>query len=265
MTYSLSNPSLISPSLCRSPDLKMASTSKLFFLSTVVLALSMASMAVSRPLDLDTSPTLGARLKLDGESTIIAAHSPPPSPPLPPSLPSSLLMLSSPPPPAPSSTICWDSLLALQACTGEVVMFFLNGETYLGPSCCQAIRVIEHECWPEMFLSLGFTTQEGDILEGYCEAAAHSPPPLPPLPLLPLSPPPSLSPSLPSSTICWDSLLALQACTGEIVMFFLNGEIYLGPSCCQAIRVIEHQCWPEMFISLGFTTQEGDILERYCT
>jgi len=53
-------------------------------------------------------------------------------------------------------------------------MFFLNGETYLGPSCCQAIRVIEHECWPEMFLSLGFTTQEGDILEGYCEAAAHS-------------------------------------------------------------------------------------------
>jgi len=141
-------------------------------------------------------------------------------------------------------------------------MFFLNRETYLGPSCCQAIRVIEHQCWPEMFISLGFTTQEGDILDGYCEAAAHSPPPLRPLPPSLLSP--SSSPLPPSSTICWDSLLALQACTGEVVMFFLNGEIYLGPRCCQAIRVIEHQCWPEMLISLGFTTQEGDLLEGYC-
>ncbi|KAF3445493.1 hypothetical protein FNV43_RR10669 [Rhamnella rubrinervis] len=72
------------------------------------------------------------------------------------------------------SSNCWESLFQLQACTGEVVLFFLNGETYLGPSCCRAIRIIEHECWPDMLGSLGFTTEEGDILQGYCDASAHS-------------------------------------------------------------------------------------------
>ncbi|KAB1204724.1 Egg cell-secreted protein 1.1 [Morella rubra] len=103
-------------------------------------------MALSRPLE----PTQGleARLKLDGESAN-----------------------------------CWDSLLQLHACSGEVILFFLNGETYLGPGCCQAIRVIGHECWPEMFGSLGFATEEGDILQGYCDhEATHSAPP-PPSPL----------------------------------------------------------------------------------
>lgn len=50
-------------------------------------------------------------------------------------------------------------------------MFFLNGETYLGPNCCHAIRIIHHECWPAMMGSLGFTEQEGDILLGFCDAS----------------------------------------------------------------------------------------------
>ncbi|EPS70772.1 hypothetical protein M569_03995 [Genlisea aurea] len=70
----------------------------------------------------------------------------------------------------PSS--CWDALFELKSCSGEVVLFFLNGETTLGPSCCNAIRVIEHECWPSMMQSLGITAEEGDILRGYCDAAA---------------------------------------------------------------------------------------------
>lgn len=74
------------------------------------------------------------------------------------------------------SSNCWESLFQLQACAGEVVLFFLNGETYLGPSCCRAIRFIEHECWPDMLGSLGFTTEEGDVLQGYCDASVHSPP-----------------------------------------------------------------------------------------
>ncbi|KAL6269687.1 hypothetical protein ACE6H2_026598 [Prunus campanulata] len=48
------------------------------------------------------------------------------------------------------SSNCWDSLFQLQSCSGEVVMFFLNGETYLGHSCCEAIRTIEHQCWPAL-------------------------------------------------------------------------------------------------------------------
>ncbi|KAJ0980028.1 hypothetical protein J5N97_015502 [Dioscorea zingiberensis] len=82
---------------------------------------------------------------------------------------------------------CWDSLMELKSCTGEVILFFLNGETYLGPSCCRAIRVIEHHCWAAeaMLAALGFTPEEGDALRGFCDAnstsssSSPSPPPSP--------------------------------------------------------------------------------------
>ncbi|KAI3465992.1 hypothetical protein Pfo_022655 [Paulownia fortunei] len=78
-------------------------------------------------------------------------------------------------------TSCWDALFELQSCSGEVVLFFLNGETQLGPNCCNAIRTIEHQCWPSMLGSLGITTEESDILRGYCDATADggssAPPP----------------------------------------------------------------------------------------
>ncbi|KAJ6424931.1 hypothetical protein OIU84_025662 [Salix udensis] len=76
---------------------------------------------------------------------------------------------------------CWGSLLHLQSCISNVLLLFLNGETDLSPSCCHAIRIIGHHCWPSMLGSLGFTVQEGDILLGYCDATAHSssPPPDP--------------------------------------------------------------------------------------
>ncbi|KEH21230.1 putative Prolamin-like domain-containing protein [Medicago truncatula] len=74
---------------------------------------------------------------------------------------------------------CWQSLFKLQACSGEIITFFLNGETYLGNGCCKAIRVIGHDCWPNMVASLGFTNEESYILEGYCDEVedVHSPPP----------------------------------------------------------------------------------------
>ncbi|XP_073280570.1 egg cell-secreted protein 1.1-like [Primulina huaijiensis] len=76
------------------------------------------------------------------------------------------------------SSPCWDSLLELHSCSGEVVLFFLNGETHLGPSCCNAIRIIQRQCWPSMLGSLGISTEESDILRGYCDAtAAKGPPP----------------------------------------------------------------------------------------
>uniref|UniRef100_A0A9I9CK87 Prolamin-like domain-containing protein n=1 Tax=Cucumis melo TaxID=3656 RepID=A0A9I9CK87_CUCME len=67
---------------------------------------------------------------------------------------------------------CWGSLYELQACTGEVITFFLSGEAYLGVKCCQAIKTIQHECWPTLLGSLGYTTEEGDILEAYCDTTA---------------------------------------------------------------------------------------------
>ncbi|PWA97807.1 prolamin-like domain-containing protein [Artemisia annua] len=66
---------------------------------------------------------------------------------------------------------CWETLFELQSCTGEILLFFLNGETYLGPACCMAIVKIEKQCWPNLLGSLGFNSQEGDILRGYCDAS----------------------------------------------------------------------------------------------
>ncbi|KAE8715359.1 Egg cell-secreted protein 1.1 [Hibiscus syriacus] len=64
---------------------------------------------------------------------------------------------------------CWGSLIQLQSCTGELIMFFMNGETEIGHNCCHAIRTVSHQCWPNMIDALGFTTQETHVLEGYCD------------------------------------------------------------------------------------------------
>ena len=126
------------------------------FLFTLLSAWSLRSMASARYMD--KSFSLAARLHADDDS----------------------------------SSKCWESLLELQACTGEVVLFFLNSETHLGAGCCQAIQTIEHQCWPAMLTSIGFTAEEGDILQGYCDATTSSsaPPPPPPPP-----PPPSMEPN----------------------------------------------------------------------
>ncbi|BFG40819.1 hypothetical protein CerSpe_270930 [Prunus speciosa] len=71
------------------------------------------------------------------------------------------------------SSNCWDSLFQLQTCAGEVVMFFLNGETYLGHDNCEAIRTIEHKCWLALLGTLEFTTKETNVLKGYCDEAHH--------------------------------------------------------------------------------------------
>lgn len=70
---------------------------------------------------------------------------------------------------------CWNALLELKSCTDEILLFFINGESYLGVNCCRAIHVITRHCWTTMLQSLGFTPQEGDILRGYCDAEAAPP------------------------------------------------------------------------------------------
>ncbi|KAI3699210.1 hypothetical protein L2E82_43340 [Cichorium intybus] len=66
---------------------------------------------------------------------------------------------------------CWESLFELQWCTGEILLFFINGETYLGMGCCKAIEKINKKCWPTLLGSLGFTNEEGDVLRGYCDTS----------------------------------------------------------------------------------------------
>lgn len=72
---------------------------------------------------------------------------------------------------------CWSAVTKLGSCTNEIVLFFVNGESYLGPDCCVAIRTVTRRCWPAMLASIGFTAQEADILRGFCDAELAAPPP----------------------------------------------------------------------------------------
>lgn len=67
---------------------------------------------------------------------------------------------------------CWNALLELKSCSNEIVLFLLNGESYLGMDCCRAIRTITHGCWPSMLSSIGFSSEEADILRDYCGSKA---------------------------------------------------------------------------------------------
>ncbi|KAK9699822.1 hypothetical protein RND81_08G197600 [Saponaria officinalis] len=75
------------------------------------------------------------------------------------------------------STNCWASMFRIQDCTGEIIQFFYDGETYLGPNCCNAIHIIVHDCWPNMLNLLGFTLEESDLLRVYCDVVANGPGP----------------------------------------------------------------------------------------
>ncbi|KAE9608724.1 putative Prolamin-like domain-containing protein [Lupinus albus] len=68
---------------------------------------------------------------------------------------------------------CWETLFELQSCSGEVMMFFLNGETYLGSGCCHALLTIAQQC-STLITTLGLTQHECDIMRGYCEELSHN-------------------------------------------------------------------------------------------
>ncbi|XVF15000.1 hypothetical protein REPUB_Repub09cG0111200 [Reevesia pubescens] len=82
---------------------------------------------------------------------------------------------------------CWNALNELKSCTNEIVLFFVNGQTDIGPDCCRAIDVITRICWPAMLTSLGFTSEEGNILRGYCYASSGPTAAAPPLAGAPVS------------------------------------------------------------------------------
>ncbi|KAM0877064.1 hypothetical protein ACQ4PT_035758 [Festuca glaucescens] len=91
---------------------------------------------------------------------------------------------------------CFGAVTELRSCTNEIVLFFINGESWLGQDCCLAIRTVTRHCWPSMLASIGFTAEEADVLRGFCDAevgGALAPPPPPPTPLA-LAPAPAAHP-----------------------------------------------------------------------
>ncbi|KAK8663779.1 hypothetical protein V6N13_083584 [Hibiscus sabdariffa] len=73
---------------------------------------------------------------------------------------------------------CWSALNELKSCTDEIILFFVNGQTDIDTDCCGAVEVITRNCWPTMLTSLGFTSEEGRILRGYCDVS-NAPAPTP--------------------------------------------------------------------------------------
>ncbi|MCL7031270.1 hypothetical protein MKW94_028754 [Papaver nudicaule] len=99
-------------------------------------------------------------------------------------------------------TECWSALYELRSCTNEIILFFMDGEMYLGIECCRAIRIITRECWPSMLTSVGFTAEEGDVLRSYCDTPHSAPHPvtvLPPAQTPAMSPSPFSEPSTPQT------------------------------------------------------------------
>ncbi|GMP25460.1 hypothetical protein CsSME_00002318 [Camellia sinensis var. sinensis] len=70
---------------------------------------------------------------------------------------------------------CWNALTEIKSCSNEIVVYFVNGTTDIGPPCCKAISMITHHCWASMLTALGFTPDETNILQGYCDASSSSP------------------------------------------------------------------------------------------
>ncbi|KAL9432078.1 hypothetical protein AB3S75_027150 [Citrus x aurantiifolia] len=66
----------------------------------------------------------------------------------------------------------WNALMELKSCSNEIVIFFFNSQTDIGPDCCRAIDIIIHNYWPAMLTSLEFTAEEGNILRDDCDASS---------------------------------------------------------------------------------------------
>lgn len=67
---------------------------------------------------------------------------------------------------------CWNAITEIKSCANEIVEYFKNGTTDIGTPCCQAIKVIALHCWPAMLTALGFTSDQYNVLVGYCDASA---------------------------------------------------------------------------------------------
>ncbi|KAH7861003.1 hypothetical protein Vadar_020489 [Vaccinium darrowii] len=69
---------------------------------------------------------------------------------------------------------CWNAMSEIKSCSNEIILYFMNGATDIGPACCNAIDMITRHCWPAMLTALGYTAEETNILRGYCDATSSS-------------------------------------------------------------------------------------------
>ncbi|XP_059624788.1 egg cell-secreted protein 1.4-like [Cornus florida] len=76
-----------------------------------------------------------------------------------------------------SDDYCLNALIEIRSCSNEIVLYFVNSQTDISPTCCQAIQtMITHHCCSDMMTSLGFTAEEGHILKEYCDESSSSAP-----------------------------------------------------------------------------------------
>jgi len=72
---------------------------------------------------------------------------------------------------------CWTALHDVETCSNEIASYFKNGTIDIGTtgySCCHVIKTVTRDCWPNLLNIVGVTSEECNILRGYCGAAGDS-------------------------------------------------------------------------------------------
>lgn len=67
---------------------------------------------------------------------------------------------------------CLNLLSGMNSCTSDIVDFFSDRLTNLGPGCCSFIFSISKNCLPSTLASFGFTTEVHNKLQEYCDAVS---------------------------------------------------------------------------------------------
>ncbi|XP_050288868.1 egg cell-secreted protein 1.2-like [Quercus robur] len=65
---------------------------------------------------------------------------------------------------------CLNLLSGMNSCTSDIVDFFSDRLTNLGPSCCSSISTITKNCLPSTLASFGFTSELHNKLQEHCHA-----------------------------------------------------------------------------------------------
>ncbi|KAK9999276.1 hypothetical protein SO802_018879 [Lithocarpus litseifolius] len=65
---------------------------------------------------------------------------------------------------------CLNLLSGVNSCTSDIVDFFSDRLTNLGPGCCGSISTITKNCLPSTLASFGFTSELHNKLQEHCHA-----------------------------------------------------------------------------------------------
>ncbi|KAK1403802.1 hypothetical protein POM88_003407 [Heracleum sosnowskyi] len=75
---------------------------------------------------------------------------------------------------------CWNTITNIGSCGNEIMDFFARGTVdHISRRCRKEINMIMRQCWPDLFIALGITSEECNFLLGFCKPSSGSSAPRP--------------------------------------------------------------------------------------